>query len=105
MIQTAALVGLPLARELLARNYPQSEAVRSVVPASDAIRYAIGTLMDTGATSEDSKQVFLALGQYFASQGQLDLFAGQIINSLRASATRSSHRHVAGLAGACARSL
>jgi len=27
--------------------------------------------------------VFLALGQYCAIQGQLDLFAGQIINSLR----------------------
>jgi hypothetical protein len=83
LIQTAALVGLPLARELLARNYPQSEAVRSVVPANDAIRYATGSLTDAGATSEDSKQVFLALGQYFAIQGQLDLFAGQIINSLR----------------------
>ena len=83
LIQTAALVGLPLARELLARNYPQSEAVRSVVPANDAIRYATGSLMDAGITSEDSNQVFLALGQYFASQGQLDLFAGQIINSLR----------------------
>jgi hypothetical protein len=83
LIQTAALVGFPLARELLARNYPQSEAVRSVVPANDAIRYAIGSLMDAAPTSEDSKQVFLALGQYFASQGQLDLFAGQIINSLR----------------------
>jgi hypothetical protein len=31
LIQTAALVGYPPARDLLARNYPQSEAVRSVV--------------------------------------------------------------------------
>jgi hypothetical protein len=83
LIQTAALVGLPLARELLARNYPQSEAVRSVVPANDAIRYALGPLMDPALTTEDSKQAFLALGQHFAIQGQLDLFAGQIINSLR----------------------
>ncbi|TMK05797.1 MAG: hypothetical protein E6G74_00115 [Alphaproteobacteria bacterium] len=93
LIQTAALVGLPLARELLARNYPQSEAVRSVVPANDAIRYATGSLMDAGITSEDSNQVFLALGQYFASQGQLDLFAGQIINSLRGdSRSQLGHR-------------
>jgi len=77
------LVGFPLARELLARNYPQSEAVRSVVPANDAIRYALGPLMDPALTTEDSKQAFLALGQHFAIQGQLDLFAGQIINSLR----------------------
>jgi len=41
LIQTAALVGYPPARDLLARNYPQSEAVRSVVPAKDVIRYTL----------------------------------------------------------------
>jgi hypothetical protein len=42
LIQTAALIGYPRARDLLARNYPQSEAVRSVVPArtSSAMRSA-----------------------------------------------------------------
>ena len=83
MIQAAALVGYPPARDLLARNYPQSEAVRSVVPAKDVIRYALGPVMDVAATSEDSKQIFLALGQYFALQGQVDLFAAQILISLR----------------------
>ena len=81
LIQTAALVGYPPARDLLARNYPQSEAVRSVVPAKDVIRYALGPVM--AAASEDSKQIFLALGQHFARQGQLDLFATRILNSLR----------------------
>ena len=83
LIQTAALVGYPPARDLLARNYPQSEAVRSVVPAKDVIRYVLGPVMDVAATSEDSKQTFLALGQHFASQGQLDLFAAQILSLLR----------------------
>src|SRR5262245_39146459 len=83
LIQTAALVGYPPARNLLARNYPQSEAVRSVVPAKDVIRYALGPVMDVAATSEDSKQIFVALGQYFALQGELDLFATQILGSLR----------------------
>ena len=46
LIQTAALVGYPPARDLLARNYPQSEAVRSVVPAKDVIRYALVPVMD-----------------------------------------------------------
>jgi len=68
---------------LLARNYPQSEAVRSVVPAKDVIRYALGPVMDVAATREDSKQIFLALGQHFALQGQLDLFASQILDLLR----------------------
>jgi hypothetical protein len=83
LIQTAALVGYPPARDLLARNYPQSEAVRSVVPAKDVIRYALGPVMDAAATGEDSKQIFLALGQHFALQGQVDLFATQILISLR----------------------
>ena len=83
LIQTAALVGYPPARDLLARNYPQSGAVRSVVPAKDVIRYALGPVMDVAATSEDSKQIFRVLGQHFALQGELDLFASQILNSLR----------------------
>ncbi len=83
LIQTAALVGFSPARDLLARNYPQSEAVRSVVPANDVIRYALDLLMVAGATSEDSEQIFLALGQHFALQGQLDLFAAQLLNSMR----------------------
>ena len=83
LIQTAALVGFSPARGIIARNYPQSEAVRSVVPANDVIRYALGPVMDVAAMSEESKQIFLALGQHFARHGQLDLFATQILNSLR----------------------
>jgi hypothetical protein len=83
LIQTAALLGYPPARGLLARNYPQSEAVRSVVPAKDVIRYALDPVMDAAATGEESKQIFLALGQHFALQGQVDLFATQILTSLR----------------------
>jgi hypothetical protein len=48
----AAFVGYPPARDLLARNYPQSEAVRLVVPAKDVIRYALVPLMEVTATSE-----------------------------------------------------
>ena len=76
-------MGYPPARDLLARNYPQSEAVRLVVPAKDVIRYALGPVMDAAATGEDSKQIFLALGQHFALHGQVDLFATQILSSLR----------------------
>src|SRR5205085_12311956 len=83
LIQAAALVGFSPARGIIARNYPQSEAVRSVVPANDVIRYALGPVMDVAGMSEESKQVFLALGQHFARQGQLDLFATQILNSRR----------------------
>jgi hypothetical protein len=81
LIQTAALVGYPPARDLLARNYSQSEAVRSVVPAKDVIRYALVPVM--AAASEDSKQIFVALGQHFAVQGQLDVFATEILELVR----------------------
>jgi hypothetical protein len=83
LIQTVALMGFSPAREVLARNYPQSEAVRSVVPVNDVIRYALGFLMDVAAMSDDSQSVFVALGQHFALQRQLDLFAAQILNSMR----------------------
>jgi hypothetical protein len=83
LIQTAALMGYPPARDLLARNYPQSEAVRSVVPAKDVIRYALNPVMDAAVTKDDSTQIFLALGQHFALQRQVDLFATQILISLR----------------------
>jgi len=106
LIQTAALVGYPPARDLLARNYPQSEAVRSVVPAKDVIRYALVPVM--AAASEDSKQIFLALGQHFAVQGQLDVFATKILELLRGdSRPQLIHRVdtlvdlLAGVPGAC----
>jgi hypothetical protein len=83
LIQAVALVGFSPARALLARNYPQSEAVRSVIPASDVIRYALEPVMDLGTENEDAKQIFLGLEQHFALRGQLDLFATQILNSLR----------------------
>jgi hypothetical protein len=56
--------------------------VRSVVPAKDVIRYALGPVMDLLA-SEDSKQIFLALGQHFARPEDLDLVTSQILDSLR----------------------
>jgi hypothetical protein len=82
LIQTAALVGYPPARALLARNYAQSGAVRSVVPAKDVIRYALSPVMDVAATSEDSQQIFVSLGQHFALQGELDVFVTQILDSV-----------------------
>jgi hypothetical protein len=107
LIQTAALLGYPPARDLLARSYPQSEAVRSVVPAKDVIRYALGPVMDAAATGEESKQIFLALGQHFASRrgGSVRRPDPHFSPRRLASAARLPDRHLAGLAGARARSL
>jgi hypothetical protein len=83
MIQAAALIGYFQARNLLARNYPRSEAIRSVVPPEDAIRYAVALVMDSTATVEDSREVLLALAQYFSARGEVDVFATHLLNSLR----------------------
>jgi len=83
LIQIAALVGYPPARSLLARNYPQSAAVRLSVPANDAIRYALDFLKDSAAGTDDSEPVFLALAKHFGLEGQLDSFAAQILASVR----------------------
>jgi hypothetical protein len=45
-------------------------------------------VIDVTATNEESKLVFLALGQHFALRGELDLFATQILNSLRGDSRR-----------------
>ena len=64
-IQIAASAGFPSARVLLARNYPKSAAIRSVVPAKDVVRYALALLMDPASENDDTKQIFLGLGQHF----------------------------------------
>jgi len=109
LIQAAALAGYPLARSLLARNYPQSAAVRAAVPADDAIRYALDFLKDPAAATDDSENLFLALEQHFGREGELDAFAAQILGGLRGNTRpQLSHRIdrlldlLSKVAGACA---
>jgi hypothetical protein len=109
LIQVAALVGYPPARALLARNYPQSAAVRAVVPADDAIRYGLDFLKDPAAATEDSEKLFLAIEKHFGLEGELDGFAAQILGSLRGDTRpQLSHRLdtlldlLAKVPGACA---
>src|SRR5207249_5981496 len=93
LIQIAALVGFPPARELLARNYPQSAPVRSVVPANDVVRYALDFFTDAANATDDSQRVFFALARHFSFEGELDLFETHLLNSLRGdSRPQLSHR-------------
>jgi hypothetical protein len=82
-IQIAASAGFPPARIVLTRNYPQSPAIRSVVPVNDVVRYALTLLMDPASENDDTQQIFLALAQHFALFGQLDLLAAQTLDSMR----------------------
>jgi len=107
LIQTAALVGYPPARDLLARNYPQSEAVRSVVPAKDVIRCAGprdgcgGNGRGFEANIPRARTAFRTL----RTGGPVRHPDPHFTTRRLASAARLSDRHLAGLAGARARSL
>ena len=83
LIQTAALLGFLPARNLLVRNYPQSEPVRRTVPAPDVIRYAAAIFLSTGTISKDSQAVFQTLAVHFAATGQNEQFLVQLLESLR----------------------
>src|SRR5262249_17931056 len=109
LIQIAALVGFPPARGLLARNYPQSEAVRAAVPANDVIRYALDFFNDPAAANDDSARLLSVLAEHFSRRGDLDAFATQLLASLRRDARpHLSHRidllleALAGVPGSCA---
>ena len=108
LIQTAALVGYPPARDLLARNYPQSEAVRSVVPAKDVIRYALGPVMDGGNKRRFEANIPRARAAFRPSGTAGFVREPRFSNSLRGdSRPQLIYRleTLAGLAGARARSL
>ena len=107
LIQAAALVGFSPARDILARNYPQSEAVRSVVPANDAIRYALVPLMDVTAMSEKSSEYSSPWGSIspFKDRWICSPAGSSIYCAATRAATRLSDRHAARLASARARGL
>ncbi len=93
LIQAAAKLGYGPARDLIARNYPRSEAMQSVVPAADAVRYALPLVTDDARESGDSSAIFAALVEHAASSGTMHAFARQLVDALRADRRpRLSHR-------------
>jgi hypothetical protein len=83
-IQLAAQLGYGPARDLIARNYPRSEAMQSVVPAADAVRYTLPFVTDEARESDDSKAIFAALVEHAAASGTMHAFARQLVDALRA---------------------
>ena len=96
LIQTAALVGFSPARGIIARNYPQSEAVRSVVPANDVIRYALGPVM-AAASEEFEANIPCARAAFRPSRtaGPVRHSDPQFTARRLASAAQLSDRHLA----------
>jgi hypothetical protein len=93
LIQRAAQLGFGPARDLVALNYLRSEAMQSVVPAADAVRYTITLVTDEARESEDSKTLFAAFVDHAVTSGTMHAFAGQVVNALWADQSpRLSHR-------------
>jgi hypothetical protein len=70
LIQIAALLGYETARNLIVTNYPRAAAMRSAVPASDVILYAVDLLTrQAGAGTQ-----FVVLANYFSDRGEVPRF-------------------------------
>jgi hypothetical protein len=82
LIQIAALVGYETARNLIVTNYPRAAAIRSEVPASDVILYAVDLLM----RQADAGTQFVALANYFMDRGEAPRFAKLVTDVARDSA-------------------
>jgi hypothetical protein len=82
LIQIAALVGYETARNLIVTNYPRAAAIRSAVPASDVILYAVDLLM----RQADAGTQFVALANYFSDRGEAPRFAKFVADVARDSA-------------------
>jgi hypothetical protein len=93
LIQLAAQLGYGPARDLIARNYPRSEAMQSVVPGADAVRYTLPLVTDEARESDDTKAIFAALVEHAAASGTMHAFARQLVEALRADRRpRLNHR-------------
>jgi hypothetical protein len=80
LIQTAALLGYPPARELIVRNYARSSAVRSTVPVEDAVRFAVDLL--TGEASSENAEPVIVLANYFSRRGDVLRFSRHVVDAV-----------------------
>jgi hypothetical protein len=79
MIQIAALAGYETARNLIVTNYPRAASIRTAVPASDVILYAVDLLM----RQPDASRQFVALANYFSGRGEVLSFAKIVVDVAR----------------------
>ena len=82
LVQLSALLGYPPARELVVRNYLRSPAVRSRVPAQDAVRFAVELAAQGEPSSRGAAEVAIALGNYFSRRGDVLRFARHVVDAI-----------------------
>jgi hypothetical protein len=79
LIQIAALVGYETARNLIVTNYPRAASIRTAVPATDVILYAVDLLMRQAHASMQ----FVALANYFSDRGEVPRFSKIVVDVAR----------------------
>jgi hypothetical protein len=83
LVYLSAIGGYRPARDLVAHNYPISGAVRTVVPAEDAIRFAVAGFASQGTPREDTIRIFRALAQHYADNNALSEFSQLLLEAMR----------------------
>jgi hypothetical protein len=79
LIQIAALVGYETARNLIVTNYPRAASIRTAVPVSDVVLYAVDILM----READANVQFVALANYLSGRGEAPRFAKIVVDVAR----------------------
>jgi hypothetical protein len=82
LIYLSAIGGYRPARDLVAHNFPLSKAVRTVVPAEDAVRYAVVGFANA-TPGDEVIRVFRAIVQHYAQTKALREFAQLLLEALR----------------------
>lgn len=83
LIYLSAIGGYRPARDLVAHNYPLSKAVRTVVPAEDAMRFAVVGFANPTSGQEETVRIFRAMVQHYAESNALGEFSQLLLEALR----------------------
>lgn len=83
LIHIAAALGYGPARDLILENLTRGRAMRSAVPAPDAIRYAMDVFSGGARRLKDPEQAFIPLARYYAQRGELGAFATHVVETIR----------------------
>ena len=82
LVNMTAALGYEPARSLITREYPRSQAIRSAVSATDAVRYSLDPLIVAGRQSEANRTFLILLAAYFSGHQMIVAYAGDVLRAL-----------------------
>jgi hypothetical protein len=83
LVKAAAVLGYQPARFLIARDFPRSQLIRSVVASSEAVRYSLDPLFIPGPQSESNRAFLALMASYFSGRHELEAYATDLLSALR----------------------